>query len=211
MIGQRLLRVGLTGGIGSGKSTVATLLEMLGAAIYIADERAKSLMTSDLRLVAGIRELFGAGAYGGDGTLDRSYLAERIFGDRELRERLNALVHPAVARDFERWVGEIENAPYVVEEAAVLVESGGVQHVDVVVVVAAAQAIRLRRVVRRDGLTPQAAHARAASQLGDAERLAAAHYLLVADDRELLIPQVVALHAELCRLARSLPPNPSAE
>lgn len=204
----RLLRVGLTGGIGSGKSTVARLLAMLGAAVYVADDRAKALMLSDPGLRAGIVERFGPEAYRDDGGLDRAQIARQAFGHPERLAALNALVHPAVERDFHRWVSEQERErprpTYAVEEAAVLIESGGWQAMDRIVVVTAPLSLRVERVVRRDGMSREEAMSRIRAQMDDDERAAYADTIIVADDARLLIPQVAELHGTLCRAARSL-------
>lgn len=198
---RKLLRVGLTGGIGSGKSTVASLLQMMGAAVYEADSRAKRLMTEDALLRAAITEAFGPQSYAGDGSLERAYLAAQVFGNPERLAGLNALVHPAVARDFDRWAEELASegtVPYVVEEAAILIESGAVKKMDRVVAVVAPVELRIRRVMQRSGIPREEALKRVEAQITDSERLPYADYVVVADDRQLLIPQVVELHAQLC-------------
>lgn len=205
----RLLRVGLTGGIGSGKSTVARLLEMMGAAVYYADDRAKRLMTDDRILREGIVDLFGPEAYlQGGGGIDRGYIASQVFGNEKKREALNALVHPAVERDFLHWAAERETdrprPAYAVEEAAVLIESGSWRRMDRIVAVAAPEALRLKRVMRRDGMSRELAAGRIRVQMGDEERAAYADAVLAADDERLLVPQVVELHEVLCRAAERI-------
>lgn len=204
----RLLRVGLTGGIGSGKSTVARLLNMMGAAVYVADDRAKALMASDPELRSGIIDLFGNWAYTADGMLDRAFVASQVFGHPDKLAALNALVHPAVERDFADWVSEQETAVprpvYAVEEAAVLVESGAWRRMDCVVAVTAPLEVRIARVMRRDGVSEAAAKARIDAQLSDAERAKYAGYLLEADEKRLLVPQAAELHTALCRAAERI-------
>lgn len=202
----RLLRVGLTGGIGSGKSTVARLLGMMGAAVYVADDRAKALMADDAVLRRQIIDLLGPRAYAADGaSLDRAFIASQVFGHPDKLAALGALVHPAVERDFLEWVLAQETAiprpAYAVEEAAVLIESGAWRRMDCVVAVTAPEEVRIVRVMRRDGVSAAAAKARIDAQLSDAERQRYAAYTLAADERRLLIPQVAELHAVLCRLA----------
>lgn len=204
----RLLRVGLTGGIGSGKSTVARLLGMMGAAVYVADDRAKALMVSDPELRSGIIDLFGKRAYAADAMLDRAFIASQVFGHSDKLAALNALVHPAVERDFANWVSKQETAvprpAYAVEEAAVLVESGAWRRMDCVVTVTAPLEVRIARVMRRDGVSAAAAKTRIDAQLSDAERAEYVDYTLEADEKRLLVPQTVELHAALCRVAERI-------
>lgn len=205
---RRLLKVGLTGGIGSGKSTVARLLEMMGAAVYVADEQAKKLMCTDTRLREKIIHLFGAEAYLPNGTVNRPYIAAQVFGHPDRLALLNTAVHPAVARDFQAWVRLLEESgerpAYAVEEAAILVESGAWKTMDVIVAVTAPLQVRLQRVMQRDGVTRELAMRRIEAQLDEATRLQYAQYTVTADDVRLVIPQVVALHVALCRLAEAI-------
>lgn len=199
----RLLRVGLTGGIGSGKSTVARLLAMLGAEVYVADDRAKALMHTDAILREGVTGLFGREAYSSEnGELNRAYIASQVFGNADKLAALNAVVHPAVERDFLAWAaqrdGLVERPAYVVEEAAVLIESGGWRRMDTLVVVTAPLEVRLGRVMRRDGVSREAAMERIRAQMDEQARLGYADFVVEADERQLLIPQVEGLHEALC-------------
>lgn len=204
----RLLRVGLTGGIGSGKSTVARLLEMMGAAVYVADDRAKELMKNDIQLKEEIIHLLGPEAYLSNGTVNRPYIAARVFGHPDRLALLNAAVHPAVARDFQSWVQSLETTvqrpTYAVEEAAVLIESGAWKTMDVIVAVTAPVEVRLRRVMQRDGATREMTMQRIEAQLDESTRLQYAQYIVTADDVQLLIPQVVALHTALCKASEAI-------
>ncbi len=202
-----MLTIGLTGGIGSGKSTVGRIWASLGIPVYEADAAAKRLMTDDPGLVQAITERFGAASYAPNGQLDRSFLAQRVFSDPAALADLNRLVHPAVAADFARWA-ERQSAPYVVEEAAVLIESGAADQSDLVVVVTAPEALRIARVMERDGSTRRQVEARIAAQLPERDRLAAADFVLVADDLQPLIPQVEALHRQLLGIQKNSLPLP---
>lgn len=159
--------LGVTGGIGSGKSTVCRLLEALGARIFYADEVAKRLMVEDPGLRHAIVEAFGPQSYQPDGQLNRAYLAARVFHDPEALRQLNALVHPRVLAAFKqaREQAARERVPLLVLEAALLFESGADQLVDHVLVVDAPEAERIRRVVARDGMAPEQVRARMRHQL----------------------------------------------
>ena len=180
-----MIKIGITGGIGSGKSTVCRAFAQLGVPVYDSDSRARRLMNEDVALKAAVSGLFGDGAYDADG-LNRKYVAGRIFSDGTLRERLNAVVHPAVAEDFARWA-ERQQGPYVIEEAAILFESGAYRQMDKVVTVTAPEPERIRRTCLRDGVAPEAVRARMAAQIDEAERIARNHLEYHLDGRCALI------------------------
>ena len=160
-----MFKVGITGGIGSGKSTVCRLFAERGVAVYDTDAAAKRLMAEDEALKRGIVAHFGAESYR-DGVLNRPYLAERVFGDDKEREALNGLVHPAVIADFERWAEE-QQGEYVVLESAILFEAGLDKHLDRVVAVLAPEALRVERAMKRDGATRAQILSRMTVQLDD--------------------------------------------
>lgn len=180
----------MTGGIGSGKSTVCRLFAELGVAVYDSDAEAKRLMTTSLREVIIAR--FGAEAFE-DGHLNRSYLAERVFSDAEALQALNALVHPAVMADFARWAEEQQGA-YVVLESAILFEAGLEGSVDYTVAVLAPDSLRLKRTQARDGASEEAVRRRMAVQMSDEERCQRADFSLVNILMEDLEPMVRELH-----------------
>lgn len=185
-------KIGITGGIGSGKSTVCRVFALLGAAIYDSDREAKRLMNSDPRLTAQIRELFGPEAYQ-QGQLNRPFLASIVFHNPERLAQLNALVHPAVAANFAQWA-EKQSSPYVIEESAILFEAGVDRNMDETVAVVAPEALRIQRTCLRDHSDEVAVRARMARQMSDQERMARADHILVADEKRLLIPQIIELH-----------------
>lgn len=191
MNGGQALRVGLTGGIGSGKSVVCRLFAMLGVPVYDSDREAKRLMTADEALRTAIAARFGEACYR-DGVLDRAYLAGVVFGNGEALADLNGLVHPAVRQDFCRWAAS-QQAPYVLVESAVLFESGLDRDVDRIVTVSAPEALRIARAVRRDGSSPEAIGRRVRAQMSDGERERRAHAVVWNDDVRLVWPQVLAL------------------
>ncbi|MEG1606866.1 MAG: dephospho-CoA kinase [Mucinivorans sp.] len=194
-----MLKVGLTGGIGSGKSTVAAILQTLGVAVYYADDRAKFLMQHTLR--DEICHIFGREAFDSNRLLNRAYIAQSVFSDSSLLCQLNSLVHPSVERDFEQWATEQHSAAYVVQEAAILVESGAYKKMDTIVVVLSPLELRVQRVCARDGLHAQDVLSRINSQMSELERESYANYTILADETELLTPQVLALHRKLLQIA----------
>ena len=160
-----MMKVGITGGIGSGKSTVCRLFAQRGIAVYDSDREAKRLMTEDAALRAGITARFGAEAYA-DGVLNRSYLASRVFSDEAALADLNALVHPAVLADFAAWA-ERQSGPYVILESAILFEAGLEHAVDRTVAVLAPLELRIGRTCRRDGCDEESVRRRIAAQTDD--------------------------------------------
>ncbi|MFC2175786.1 dephospho-CoA kinase [Bacteroidota bacterium] len=185
--------LGITGGIGSGKTTVCEVFQELGVPIYYADIRAKQLMTEDLSLRERIVEVFGKEAYT-DGMLNRAFLAAKVFSSQEQLKVLNGLVHPAVAADFERWLEENEKAPYVIKEAAILFESGANRFVDVTVLVVAPEKIRINRVMLRDEVKAFQVKERMANQWSQERKEKLADYVINNDGAHLLVPQVIELH-----------------
>lgn len=163
-----MFKVGITGGIGSGKSTICHLFAARGVAVYDTDRVAKRLMAEDQTLRAAICERFGAASYTDEGVLNRPYLAERVFGDPAEREALNGLVHPAVIADFQRWTEE-QSGDYVILESAILYEAGLDRLLNCVVAVLAPERLRVERAMRRDGVTAEQVHSRMAAQMSDEE------------------------------------------
>lgn len=183
-----MIRVGVTGGIGSGKSTCCRIFAERGAAVYDSDREAKRLMNGDGELRRRIAGRFGREVYAG-GALNRSYLAGVIFGDAEARAALNALVHPAVAADFVRWCGR-QRGPYVVFESALLFDAELDRLVDRTVAVMAPPALRIERTCRRDGVSPEEVQRRIAAQLSDDELLQRADYCVVNIHEEELAAEI---------------------
>lgn len=190
-----MYKVGITGGIGSGKSTVCMMLAERGVALYDADSRAKELMSTSESLRKALIENFGAETFTAEG-LNRQYLAERVFNDAEQLRLLNSLVHPAVLADFEAWAEE-QDGHYVVFESAILFEAGLENRVDVVVAVMAPESLRVERVMARDGHTKEQVMARIKSQMSDDERSDRSQYSIVNIDVEDLEEDVEQLHRRL--------------
>ena len=189
------LQIGITGGIGSGKSLVCRIFALLGVSVYDADSHAKALMTTDGILVSQIKKEFGDLAYHRDGRLNREWLAPHVFADEEKLQRLNSLVHPRVAADYGKWLGAHSDEPYVLKEAALLFESGSYRLLDKIVVVSAPEEVRKQRVLKRDPhRTVEQFRGIVEKQLPEAEKLQRADYLIVNDDEKSVIPQVLTLH-----------------
>ena len=172
-----MIRVGLCGGIGSGKSTICRIFAERGVAVYSSDERAKALMCNDAQLREAITHCFGEACYDGT-TLNRAYLASRVFVSPTLLQQLNDIVHPAVKADFEQWCLQQQGA-YVILESAILFESGFDDVVDCTVAVLAPRALRLERAMQRDGASREQIEQRMSAQLSDDELVARADYAMV--------------------------------
>ena len=200
------MKVGITGGIGSGKSTVCKIFAELGIPVYYADDRAKYLMQHEHYLIDLIKKNFGEDVYT-NGKLDRALLASRTFGDKQKVALLNSLVHPAVFRDTERWAGEQDPAvPYVLKEAALLIESGSYKNLDKLIVVTAPLAVRLKRVSDRDNISTEDIMARVKHQLPEEEKVKLADFVINNDkDPEHLKEQVLLIHQQLVQLANEQP------
>jgi dephospho-CoA kinase len=188
-----MFRVGLTGGIGSGKTLVCSILEKLGVSVYHADKEARKLMDSDVHLRAGIVKMFGEQAYAKDG-LNRAFLAGAVFGSNEKLSGLNRLVHPVVREDFIRWIALQGGSPYVVEEAAILFESGAAGEMDLSVLVYAAEELRIRRVMERDQVERELVLKRMGHQMSEEEKMKRVDHVIHNDGVKMLLPQVIELH-----------------
>lgn len=193
------LRVGITGGIGSGKTTVCRMYEALGIPVYYADDWAKWLIANDAALKKGIVEIFGPQAYTPEGDYNRPFVAGVVFADKEKLAALNALVHPAVERHSRQWHEEqsASGGAYTLKEAALLIESGGHKFIDYLIVVTAPEALRVQRVVQRDGISEDQVRARMTNQLPEAEKVKLADFVIVNDGVQMLIPQVWRIHRTL--------------
>jgi dephospho-CoA kinase len=191
------LQVGITGGIGSGKSLICKIFRMLGISVYDADSHAKALMTTDQILVSQIKKEFGDLSYHRGGVLNREWLASHVFSNADKLHRLNRLVHPRVAVDYGKWLEGHRQEPYVLKEAALLFESGSHESLDKVIVVSAPEAVRRDRVLKRDPhRTVEQFKEIVEKQLPEEEKMKRGDYIIVNDDITLVIPQVLSLHEE---------------
>jgi dephospho-CoA kinase len=194
-----MYRVGLTGGIGSGKSTVARILETLGIPVYYADDAAKTIMNTDAGLRQQIIQHFGEASYA-EGTLQRKYLADIVFNDPEKLALLNSLIHPVTIRHSEQWFRR-QSAPYAVREAALLFESGASENLGFIIGVYAPKHLRLQRVIKRDGLSADEIQKRMNRQINEEMKMKLCDAVIRNDEQELVIPQVMELHERLLEKA----------
>ena len=195
---NRPLKIGVTGGIGSGKSTVCRIFSVLGIPTYDADAAAKRLMHEDEALRSEIISAFGKDSYNLQGHLNTSYLSQIVFRDESKREVLNNLVHPHTIRDFEAWAEKQSGFPYIVKEAALLYEAGADKSVDRVIVVYAPEALRMKRVLERDpSRTASGVRAIMAKQMSEKEKMKRADFVVRNDESTLVSPQVVKIHNHL--------------
>lgn len=197
-----MYKVGITGGIGSGKSTVCKVFEVLGIPVFYADIAAKEMMTQDALLVEGVKTAFGNESYFEDGKLNNKHIAGIVFNNEKALAQLNALVHPAVFRAFDSWEATIPSTvPYTLKEAAILFESGSYKFCDTTILVTAPYEIKIKRLMQRDGLTEEQIKSRMDKQLSDGEKAKLADHFIVNDEEQSIIEQVLALHQQFLKSA----------
>ena len=189
-----MLKVGITGGMGSGKSRVCNMLKNLGVPIFSSDDAGKYLLNNDDTLKRDIKKTFDSDMYTSSGRIDRDRMAKLVFNNPEELTKLNALVHPRVKAEFDSWCKKNEKKPYVVKEAAILFEIGKHKELDKMVTVFCPKEERIRRIILRDDATKESIEKRMIHQYTDAERNALADYILINDGKEDLLPQVMELH-----------------
>jgi len=194
-----MLKIGLTGGIGSGKSTVAKIFEVLGIPVYYADDAARQIMNTDKELKAALVKHFGEQTYK-DKELNRPWLASVVFGDSEKLKLLNSLTHPATIRDANRWIQQ-QTSPYIVKEAALLFESDAYKYLDKIVGVSAPTELRLTRAMDRDAVTRDEVLSRMNRQMNEEEKMKRCDFVIVNDEEQLLTPQVLKLHERFLGMA----------
>ena len=197
-----MLKVGITGGIGSGKTTVCKIFEVLGIPVYYADDRAKELMQTDLKLIGSIKDIFGDEAYQ-EGKLNRSFIASKVFDNKPLLAKLNAVVHPAVAEDVMQWMMQYTDKPYVLEEAALLFESGSYKFFDKLITVIAPIEDRINRLKARDNATYEQITARMKNQMRDEDKVKLSDYVIYNDAQHKLIQQALVIHHTLLKLNKN--------
>jgi dephospho-CoA kinase len=193
------LKIGLTGGIGSGKSTVAKVFETIGIPVYYADDAAKRLMNEDAQLQQQILALFGPDAYVNN-QLNRKFIATVVFNNKEKLQQLNALVHPATILDGEKWM-QRQTTPYAIKEAALIFESGTHSQLDYVIGVSAPDVLRIHRTMKRDQVSREEVLSRMSKQIQEIIKMRLCDFIIYNDEQQLVIPQVLALHEKLLQLA----------
>ena len=190
-----MLKIGLTGGIGSGKTTVARIFERLQVPVYYADDASKRLYRTDRELIAQLKKHFGEDVYTGD-DLNRQKLAEMVFTHPEKLDLLNSLVHPPTIRDAEAWMA-LQKAPYVIKEAALLFESGSVSGLDFVIGVSSPRHLRIQRAMDRDGSSREEVLSRMRRQIDEEIKMRLCDFIIINDEQQMVIPQVLQLHEKL--------------
>lgn len=192
---NNVLKVGITGNMGSGKSIVSSIFRILNVPVYDADTRAKWVMSHDKILLEQIVSEFGEDSYLTDGQLNRQFLAAKVFNDQDRLEKLNSIVHPRVGIDFENWIRNNSESAYIIKEAALLFESGSAKQLDKIIVVTAPEPVRLKRVQKRD---PQRSVQQIKDifnmQMDEGDKAKLADYIIKNDESELVVDQVLDLH-----------------
>jgi dephospho-CoA kinase len=189
------IKIGITGGIGSGKTLVSDLFMQLGAPVYFADDRAKYLMNTKSEIKIPIIKLLGKQAYTAAG-LNRKYVAQKVFTNKTLITQLNSIVHPLVFNDFANWAQVQQHQPYLLKEAALLFESGSYLELDAIITVDAPENIRINRVMQRDGATRKEVENRMRNQLSSLIKTKAADYVITNNGHTPILPQVLQLHQQ---------------
>lgn len=188
-------RIGITGGIGSGKTTVCRILEILGLPVYYSDLRARQLIESDPRVRSLYKRLFGDDVYA-SGQLNRPLVAAQLFNNPMLKTEVEKVVHPIVRSDFEEWVLQ-QKSSMVINEAAIMFESGSYRSMDAVILVTAPEQVRIQRVMKRDGLTKEQVLARIKMQWSEEKKRTLSQYIVECDDVQMVIPQVLDVHQKI--------------
>lgn len=195
-----MLKIGLTGGIGSGKSVICKIFSTLGVPVFHSDEVSRDLLDHDPETIRKVTRIFGKGIYT-RGILDRKKLSKAVFTRKRDLDSLNAIIHPAVRKAFNRWLAGYNDCPYIIKESAIIFESGTDQDLDYVITVSATEALRISRVMERDGTSQEEVRQRIRNQLSDAERSRRSDETILNDEHQLVIPQVLELHKKYTQIS----------
>ena len=197
-----MLTVGITGGIGSGKSTVCRVFELLDVPVFYADAEARKLQNEDAEVKAAMISLLGKEIYSAEG-LNRKLVSEKVFADKNLLNQLNKIIHPATINAFKKWKENYTDKPYVLKEAAILFESGTNIGLDRIIVVTAPEELRIVRIMERDAITGEQIISRMKNQMREEEKTSRADFVIVNDEKQAIIPQVMKVHEALLKLSES--------
>jgi dephospho-CoA kinase len=195
-----MLKIGITGGIGSGKSIVCKIFSLFGIPVYNADAAAKQLMNSDRQLITGLKKLFGEKIYDSKKILNKKLFADVIFNSRDNLHKANLLIHPSVRKDFKNWLHEFSSCPYIIMEAAILFESGSHKNLDCIITVTAPEKLRINRVIQRDKVNETYVKSIAKKQWSENVKKKNSDFVIINDEKHLVIPQVVKLHQHFISL-----------
>jgi dephospho-CoA kinase len=193
---KKPIQIGLTGGIGSGKSTIAKVFELLHVPVYYADDRSKYILQNNQSVKEKLKEYWGEIIFDSAGNIDTKALANIVFNSESELQKLNAVLHPLVAQDYAQWLSE-QTSAYVMKEAAILIESGSYKNCDKIIVVTVPQAIAIERVKSRDNVSEEQVRARINKQMPAEEKLKYADFVIVNDGIKMLIPQILEIHRKL--------------
>ena len=194
-----IMNVGLTGGIGSGKTLVGKIFQGLGVPLFNADDCGRELLDTDPAIKTKVLDLFGSGVYDSKGQLNRSLISEIVFKNPDFLAQLNRVVHPGVFERYEEWALEQSAFPYVIMEAAILFESGADSRMDMVIAVAAPRELRIQRVVERDGVDRDHVTERIGNQWPESQIMEKSHYVIQNDGRQMVVPQVLEIHKSILK------------
>ena len=186
-------KIGITGGIGSGKTIICEVFRLLGVSTFHADDVARDLQQNNGNVRKSLIGIFGENIYNSDGMLDRKIIAHLIFNNKELIEKVNQIIHPAVREYFNNWIAKHDNEDYILYEAAILFESGYYKELDYNVLILAEEDLRIRRVIKRDNASEQSVRERINNQMPDHEKISMADFIIENNEKQLLIPQILKL------------------
>lgn len=192
---EKIYKVGITGGIGSGKTTVCRIFEILGIPVYFSDQKAKEIIHTNQRVINLYKRLFGNDVYV-NGNLDREKVSKIFFNNPQIKAEIEQFLHPIVRNDFSNWAQQ-QKSKVVINESAILFESGGHTNMDAIIVVSAPVKIQIKRVAKRDGLSKEYIMARIRSQISDEEKIKRCNYHILCNDEEMVVPQVLNIFKEL--------------